>query len=309
MKFSIAIPTFKSTFLKECIDSVLAQSYKDFEVIIVNDHSPENISNVVSQFSDVRIKYYENEIGFGAEDVVGNWNKCLEYATGEYFICIGDDDRLKPNCLSDYAALIKAFPNLDVFHTMTDVIDENTTLIKSLEKRPMYETVYEMIWKRWKGRSMFIGDYLYKVSTLKEHGGFFHLPFAWGSDAISAYIAAIPRGIANTQVPGFQYRINRQSISRRYDNIAGKIQALIKERTWFEEFFKVEPSEENDKRILSLLKKDIDAHFQKMYADDIVYGISKSPLSQSLYWLKHSPEHKLSRSFVIRCIIRGLLCK
>ena len=60
MKFSIAIPAFKSAFLKECIDSVLNQTYKNFELIIVNDHSPEDIRGIIEQFADIRIRYYEN---------------------------------------------------------------------------------------------------------------------------------------------------------------------------------------------------------------------------------------------------------
>lgn len=47
MKFTIAIPAYKRTFLKECIDSILAQTYKDFELIIINDASPEDLDSVV----------------------------------------------------------------------------------------------------------------------------------------------------------------------------------------------------------------------------------------------------------------------
>ena len=50
MKFSIAIPAFKAKYLKECIDSILAQTYKDFELIIVNDASPEDIDSVVKPY-------------------------------------------------------------------------------------------------------------------------------------------------------------------------------------------------------------------------------------------------------------------
>lgn len=62
MKFSIAIPAFKAKYLKECIDSILAQTYKDFELIIVNDASPENIDSVVKPYlSQAKIRYYKNE--------------------------------------------------------------------------------------------------------------------------------------------------------------------------------------------------------------------------------------------------------
>ena len=64
MKYTIAIPAYKSEFLKDCIQSILVQTFEDFELIIVNDASPENIDEVVHSFSDHRIRYYKNEENF-----------------------------------------------------------------------------------------------------------------------------------------------------------------------------------------------------------------------------------------------------
>ena len=86
VKFSISIPAFKRRFLKECIDSILSQTCHDFELIIVNDASPEDLHSVVRQYSDSRIYYYVNEKNCGAVNVVDNWNKCLEYAKGDFII-------------------------------------------------------------------------------------------------------------------------------------------------------------------------------------------------------------------------------
>ena len=99
MEFSITIPAYKAKYLNECIDSILAQTYKDFELVIVNDASPEDLDSIVNQYIDSRIRYYVNEKNCGAINVVDNWNKCLEYAKGEFIICMGDDDKLMPNCL------------------------------------------------------------------------------------------------------------------------------------------------------------------------------------------------------------------
>ena len=99
IKFSILVPAFKARFLAECIDSILSQTYTNLELIIVNDASPENLDEIVSRYDDARIQYYVNEKNFGAINVVDNWNKCLSYATGEYVICMGDDDKLLPCCL------------------------------------------------------------------------------------------------------------------------------------------------------------------------------------------------------------------
>ena len=86
MKFSITIPAYKQKYLSEAIESCLAQTYQEFEVIIVDDASPEYLKSVVDKFDDTRIRYYRNEKNCGALNVVDNWNICLSYATGDYVI-------------------------------------------------------------------------------------------------------------------------------------------------------------------------------------------------------------------------------
>ena len=128
-RFSVTIPAYKHKFLKECIDSILSQTYMDFELIIVNDASPEDIGTVVSAYRDPRIRYYINEKNCGAINVVDNWNKCLEYAKGKYIICMGDDDKLMPNCLEEYSRLIVRYPDLDAFHGRVARITDDSKII------------------------------------------------------------------------------------------------------------------------------------------------------------------------------------
>ena len=109
IRFSILVPAFKRQYLKECLDSIIGQTYQNFEIIVVDDASPYRLEEIVSLYSDNRIKYFRNEIGFGGYDVVKNWNKCLEYASGDYVLCMGDDDMLLPDCLSTYLDLIMKY--------------------------------------------------------------------------------------------------------------------------------------------------------------------------------------------------------
>ena len=77
MKFSIAIPAFKAKYLKECIESILAQTYNDFELIIVNDASPEDIDSVVRPYLS-KIQYYKNEKNLGVSMLLTiGTNACL----------------------------------------------------------------------------------------------------------------------------------------------------------------------------------------------------------------------------------------
>lgn len=214
MKFSITIPAYKQKYLYEAIESCLAQTYKDFELIIVDDASPEDLKSVVDRFQDFRIRYYRNEKNCGALNVVDNWNICLSYAHGDYVICMGDDDRLLPNCLEEYSELIEKYPDLDIYHGMTEIIDENSKVTNIQEARPEREGMYSMISGRLRNsRLQYIGDWLFKRTALERQNGYVNMPMAWGSDDLTAYTIAKNKGVANTQIPVFQYRISSLTIS------------------------------------------------------------------------------------------------
>lgn len=214
MKFSITIPAYKQKYLYEAIESCLAQTYKDFELIIVDDASPEDLKSVVDRFQDSRIRYYRNEKNCGALNVVDNWNICLGYAQGDYVICMGDDDRLLPNCLDEYSRLIEKYPDLDIYHGMTEIIDENSKVTNIQEARPEREGMYSMISGRLRNsRLQYIGDWLFKRTALEHLNGYVNMPMAWGSDDLTAYTITKNKGVANTQIPVFQYRISSLTIS------------------------------------------------------------------------------------------------
>ena len=104
--FSILIPAYKQKFLKIAIESCLLQTYSNLEVVILNDNSPEKLKCVINEFNDSRIKYYENNKNYGSERLVDTWNKGISLCTGDFVICMGDDDCLKPNCLKCYYNII-----------------------------------------------------------------------------------------------------------------------------------------------------------------------------------------------------------
>lgn len=214
MKFSITIPAYKQKYLYEAIESCLAQTYKDFELIIVDDASPEDLKSVVGRCQDSRIRYYRNEKNCGTSHVVDNWNICLGYTKGDYVICMGDDDRLLPNCLEEYSKLIDKYPDLDIYHGMTEIIDENGNVTNMQEARPEREGMYSMISGRLRNsRLQYIGDWLFKRTALEQLNGYVNMPMAWGSDDLTAYTIAKNKGVANTQIPVFQYRISSLTIS------------------------------------------------------------------------------------------------
>ncbi len=305
--FSVTVPAFKAQYLSECIDSILAQTYKNFEVIIVNDASPQDLDSIVSQYDDSRIHYYKNKVGFGALHVVGNWNKCLEYAKGDYVICMGDDDKLKPCCLEEYAKLINKYPNFNVYHALTEMIDENSNFMYMQEARPEREGVYSMMYGRLKnGRVQYIGDWLFKTDWLRSNGGYVDVPMAWGSDDLTAYAAAQDNGVANSQIPMFQYRINSQTISKR-GNASVKLKAL---RMTFHQLHQILSKECNDdlkeKYRLSCLKI-IDSKLEERATNTIMTDmLSRGKIKGLAWWFVHRKNMKVANKQVFKAFVKSI---
>ncbi len=105
--FSIIIPTRqRHDTLKYCIESVIDQTYKDFELIIMDNFSSPETGEVVSSFGDERIKYYRAPERLSMSD---NWEMGLSHATGEYVTILGDDDGLMPDGLEFALKLITEY--------------------------------------------------------------------------------------------------------------------------------------------------------------------------------------------------------
>lgn len=238
MKFSVTIPAYKSQYLREAIESIVCQTYTDWELIIVDDCSPEDLKSIVAPFlSDLRVSYYRNDKNCGAVDVVDNWNICLSHCTGDYVICMGDDDRLLPCCLEEYAKLIRQYPNLNVYHSWSQIINEQSEVISMQAPRPEWESALSLIWNRWENRrDQYIGDFCYLTSYLKENGGYQKFPLAWGTDDITAIQAAKDKGIANTQTFCFQYRQNSLTITSSAPNAKVKLEATLSQYNWYKTF-------------------------------------------------------------------------
>jgi len=290
--FSIAIPTYKGKYLKECIESILNQTYTSYEIIIVNDASPEDIDTIVKQFTDNRIKYYKNTKNFGALNVVDNWNKCLEYSKGDFIICMGDDDKLLPNCLQVYVDLINKYPDLEIFHAWTEIIDENSNYKDIQAPRPERESTYSLIWNRWNGREkQYIGDFLFNTNRLKKEGGFYKLPLAWSSDDITATLISYPLGIANTQQITFQYRENRLTISSS-SNYDSKLDAILLEKDWYQNFLKIPPQNEIDKKYWTSLNQMFDNYYSQKIHNTIVVSFKTHSIFYLFHWVKNNAINK-----------------
>jgi len=94
---SVCIPVYNSVdTIARSIESVLAQTYPNFECLVVDDHSNDGTAEAVAAFTDPRVRLVRNDTNLG---MVGNHNKCVRIAHGELIQFVGGDDWLLPQCL------------------------------------------------------------------------------------------------------------------------------------------------------------------------------------------------------------------
>lgn len=111
MKVSVLVPVFNGErYLTECLESVLAQDFSDFEVVIADDSSTDSSADIVKRFAsrDSRIVWWKNSQNLG---LTANSNACLKAAKGDYIKFIHQDDKfLSPSAIRKMAAALDANP-------------------------------------------------------------------------------------------------------------------------------------------------------------------------------------------------------
>jgi len=108
---SFVVPCYKlAHLLPECIESILAQTYSDFEILVMDDCSPDNTGAVALSYQDSRIRYIRNETNLKH---LKNYNKGIRLARGKYIWLISADDCLRrPYVLERYVRLLDGHPNV-----------------------------------------------------------------------------------------------------------------------------------------------------------------------------------------------------
>ena len=231
---SIAIPAYKRTWLKEAIESALSQDYDDIELIIVDDHSPQNLKEVVNPYlSDKRVSYYCNESNIGKDSVANNWNRCLEYIRGEFFILLCDDDILMPGFVSTLLDLARKYPQCAVFHGRRMLYHENTFSTEVSAPWPEYESFDDFVKAKAEvGRKHTITEFLYRSASILEES-FSVFPVGYFSDDATVLKIVKKGGIASSCKAVCKIRISEERISGAGKYAVEKARAAIQYYDWY----------------------------------------------------------------------------
>lgn len=302
MSVSFVMPAFKRRFLKEAIESIVAQTYPNWELVVVDDCSPENLKAIVEQFDDRRIRYIRNEHNIGGTDLVAQWNHSISYAEGDWLILAADDDIYRPTFCEACLDLVEKHPDVNLVHSSVKQIDENGRYLWDDSILPEYTSRYEYLNAWLRGISFTcIGNFMFRRKSLLDNGGFISFPCAFGSD-IATPIREAYNGVANTQDMLFCFRQSSQHLSADSSRFKEKLEAISSLSEWIENIGWPLPDNPKDREFYDIVNPDY-LHKKCIY-DYFNLVIKYLPAADLLAYLKLCRRATVKNKFIM--ILRWL---
>ncbi len=139
--FSVCIPNYNyAAFVGDTIQSVLDQTFQDFEIIVVDNASTDNSAEVIQSFSSDKVHFYQNNYNIG---FAPNLQRATSYAKGDYLILLSSDDIMYPNALATYKEVIDDFVEDGedcIIHSMNKVINQDGKIVGMTHKKRGYKS-------------------------------------------------------------------------------------------------------------------------------------------------------------------------
>lgn len=234
-KISVCIPTFNRVYLLPyAIDSVLKQSEQDFELIVCDDGSSDDTPELMSQYTDNRIKYIRHPQNIGKSN---NMRSGFDAASGKYFMKFDDDDKLTSDFLARTTAIFEQDSTIDFVGTDHWIIDINN--IRDEEKtqensrrwgrtnlpKGIVDNLLEVVFIH---QSFQVGATLFRRQALLELG--FMLPNLQNCEDNDLFVRLALAGKKGYYLPEllmeYRYHAEQQGINRAIPYLFDKIQYL-----------------------------------------------------------------------------------
>lgn len=252
---SFVMPAYKARFFAQAIESIMCQTVSNWELVIVDDRSPEDLKSVVDKYPDPRIRYFRNEQNLGGDNLVRQWNYAITLAQGDWIALAADDDLYLPAFCEECIRLANKYPSVDIVRSRVLQIDESGKALWDDGVLSEFTNKYEFLYD-WLTAKAFtcIGNYLFRKEALLNMGGFMDFPCAFGSD-IATPISLSKNGVANTVDMLFSFRQSGQHLSADTSRFKEKLAGITQLSEWFRSLRYEEPENEIDKQFYSILNE------------------------------------------------------
>lgn len=211
-KVSVVMPVYNGElYLQQAVDSILNQTFTDFEFIIVNDGSIDNSFEILQSYHDTRIKLINNQKNVG---IIESLNKGLEIAKGRYIARMDADDVSLPERLQFQVSYLKTNREIALLGTWAQLIDKNGKVLGSI--CPPTDPLM-LKWRMLFGNNIIHSSVMFVADKIREIGGYNKLLHAedydlWSRIMIRYNISQLPQTL-------IQLRNHSEQISAKYPYI------------------------------------------------------------------------------------------
>lgn len=213
---TFVVPCYKlAHLLSECVNSILAQTYKDFEILIMDDCSPDHTPQVARSFDDPRVKHIRNEPNLGH---LRNYNKGIELARGKYVWLISADDFLRrPYVLERYVNLMEAHPRVGYVFCPGVALCEGKAprVVNAHGRSDWIKNGRRFLWKLLNSNSVVAASGMARKECY-ERVSHFPLDMPWGGDWYLWCAFALHYQVAYIAEPLVNYRTHELSMTTFY---------------------------------------------------------------------------------------------
>jgi glycosyltransferase involved in cell wall biosynthesis len=134
-QFSIILPVRNGgEYVKECVNSILAQSYQNFNLIVLDNNSSDGTKEWIESLNNNKITIYPSTKDL---TITENWARAVDVPKSEFMTLIGHDDILYPNYLQVINDLINEYPDASLYHTHFNYIDANGNVVRVSKSMPL----------------------------------------------------------------------------------------------------------------------------------------------------------------------------
>jgi glycosyltransferase involved in cell wall biosynthesis len=171
-KVSVCVPTYnRAALLDGCLRSILSQTFRDYEILVLDNCSTDHTSDVVPRFRDDRLRYHRNDRNIGP---FPNMNLAIEMARGEYLCIAHDDDVYLPRFLERTVALLDAHPGVGMVHCAvfeTDASGARRRLVRAYRQTRVLEG-RQVFLRFLRGHNVCCSSVMVRRALVARVGGF-----------------------------------------------------------------------------------------------------------------------------------------
>lgn len=225
------MPVVKTRYFKEAFESAVAQSFDDYEIIVINNLADSDVSWVCEC---AKVKYFSHEIQLPP---CKNWNFGLQQAQGTFVIYLSDDDILLEDCLEKLDEFIRVHSEADVIRVLRLDIDSEGKVIGGSCPGAEWESREQYLYYQYHyRRTQMLTDVALRRAHFLTKGGFAEemedIIKGWGSDH-RALIECADSGVYNLNKICVKYRLHSESLSNSSSSNAAENRFLANQ-IWIE---------------------------------------------------------------------------